>query len=68
LGDFVMNSICRNDDDWFEEIETAERKKRRLSSDGSSTMGRTFEHVRSAFQDIRDSFSVPKDVTFKYAR
>ena len=63
-----MSSICRNDEDWFEEIETAERKKRRLSSESSSGMGRTFQHVRSAFQDIRDSFSMPKDITFKYAR
>ncbi|MBX9724974.1 MAG: hypothetical protein K2X81_26455 [Candidatus Obscuribacterales bacterium] len=63
-----MNFISKNDDDWFEEIETAERKKRRLNSAAPSALGRTFEHVRVAFQDIRDGFSMPKDVTFKYAR
>lgn len=56
------------DEEWFAEIETAQREKRRSETPEVSCVAMACAGLLALFQDIRDSFSLPKGATIKYYR
>ncbi len=56
-----------NEEDLFDEIERDEQSKRRAVAPSPSGFNLAVAGVCSVFQELRDGFSIPKNVSFKYA-